>query len=135
LVARTQPGRPDGRQLRPGDDAIADGSDALNGHLHHVAGPQRGGVRSPAIYGGWERTANDRVTILRGEAGRNPDKALSDLIGELPTRSEKFRTHGAAHKARLYRRGIKTLHYPVVGDLERAGRVGMRLSPSSDPLE
>jgi hypothetical protein len=58
------------------------------------------------------------VAILRGEAGRNPDKALSDLIGELPTRSEKFRTHSAAHRARLHRRGTKTLHPPVVGDLE-----------------
>jgi hypothetical protein len=56
--------------------------------------------------------------VLRAEAGRNPyDKALTDLIGELSTRSEEFRTRWAAHDVRLHRTGAKRLHHPVVGDL------------------
>ncbi len=38
------------------------------------------------------------VALLRAEAGRNPyDRALSDLIGELSTRSAEFRVRWAAH--------------------------------------
>jgi hypothetical protein len=59
------------------------------------------------------------VAILRAEAGRNPyDKGLTDLVGELSTRSETFRTLWAAHDVRLHRTGFKRLHHPVVGDLE-----------------
>ena len=40
-----------------------------------------------------ERTAKDLVAHLRSEAGRNPyDKDLSNLVGELSTRSPEFRT-------------------------------------------
>jgi hypothetical protein len=52
-------------------------------------------------------------------AGRNPyDRALSDLVGELSTRSEAFRTWWAAHNVRYHQTGTKRLHHPVVGDLE-----------------
>jgi hypothetical protein len=41
----------------------------------------------------WEKVAKDLVAALRSQAGRNPyDRALSDLVGELSTRSEAFRT-------------------------------------------
>ena len=41
----------------------------------------------------WEQTASDTVALLRGEGGRDPyDRALTDLVGELSTRSEPFRT-------------------------------------------
>jgi transcriptional regulator with XRE-family HTH domain len=76
---------------------------------------------APAFYGDWTRTANDLVAILRTEAGRNPyDKALSDLIGELSTRSEEFRVRWAAHDVRLHRTGSKTIHHPVVGEVTLA---------------
>jgi transcriptional regulator with XRE-family HTH domain len=66
----------------------------------------------------WERIANDAVAILRAEAGRDPyDKRLSDLIGELSTRSDEFRVRWAAHNVKFHRTGAKTLHHPVVGDL------------------
>jgi transcriptional regulator with XRE-family HTH domain len=69
-------------------------------------------------YQEWERMACDVVAILRSEAGRDPhDKALQDLIGELSTRSELFRTRWAAHNVRLHRTGVKHLHHPVVGAL------------------
>jgi transcriptional regulator with XRE-family HTH domain len=66
----------------------------------------------------WERAADDSVATLRTEAGRDPyDKALTDLVGELSTRSDAFRTRWAAHDVRLHRAGVKHFHHPVVGDL------------------
>jgi hypothetical protein len=71
------------------------------------------------FYVDWEKTANDAVADLRTEAGRNPyDRNLSDLVGELSTRSEAFRSRWAAHDVRLHRTGRKRYHHPVVGDLE-----------------
>lgn len=67
----------------------------------------------------WERTARDVVAHLRSEAGHNPyDRALSDLVGELSTRSEPFRAWWAAHDVRYHRTGTKRLRHPVVGELE-----------------
>ena len=74
-----------------------------------------------AFYLDWETLAGDVVALLRAEAGRDPyDKALTDLIGELSTRSEAFRTWWAAHDVRLHRSGVKRLHHPTVGDLTLA---------------
>ena len=74
--------------------------------------------RAPNFYGDWERAADDTVAMLRTEAGRDPyDRDLSDLVGELSTRSEEFRTRWAAHDVRIHRTGTKTFHHPVVGDL------------------
>ena len=67
----------------------------------------------------WEKTAKDLVASLRSMAGRNPfDRALSDLVGELSTRSDAFRTWWAAHNVRYHQTGRKRLHHPVVGELE-----------------
>jgi transcriptional regulator with XRE-family HTH domain len=67
----------------------------------------------------WDRVANDTVALLRAEAGRDPyDRQLSDLIGELSTRSAEFRVRWAAHDVRIHTTGVKLLHHPVVGDLE-----------------
>jgi transcriptional regulator with XRE-family HTH domain len=66
----------------------------------------------------WDTIANDCVGILRAEAGRDPyDKRLSDLVGELSTRSEEFRVRWATHNVKLHRTGVKRFHHPVVGDL------------------
>lgn len=74
---------------------------------------------APDFYVDWEKTTQELVATLRGEAGRNPyDKRLTDLVGELSTRSERFRTLWAAHNVRYHRSGVKRLHHPVVGDLE-----------------
>jgi hypothetical protein len=76
---------------------------------------------APGFYLDWERLASDTVAILRAEAGRDPyDRALTDLIGELSTRSEQFRIWWAAHDVRLHRTGVKHLHHPAVGDLTLA---------------
>lgn len=67
----------------------------------------------------WETVANDTVAILRAEAGRDPhDRHLSDLVGQLSTRSNEFRVRWAAHNVRIHATGIKRFHHPVVGDLE-----------------
>jgi transcriptional regulator with XRE-family HTH domain len=71
------------------------------------------------FYADWERTAKDLVAHLRSEAGRTPyDRELSNLIGELSTRSPEFRTWWAAHNVRYHQTGIKRLHHPLVGELE-----------------
>jgi len=75
--------------------------------------------RSREFYCDWERAAGDIVAILRAEAGRNPyDRGLTDLIGELSTRSEEFRTRWAAHNVRFHRTGAKQVQHPVVGVLD-----------------
>ncbi|WP_433178640.1 helix-turn-helix transcriptional regulator [Actinoallomurus sp. CA-150999] len=74
--------------------------------------------RAADFYPDWEDSANTTVALLRTEAGRDPyDRALQDLIGELATRSEDFRTLWAAHDVRLHHTGVKNFHHPVVGDL------------------
>jgi hypothetical protein len=55
---------------------------------------------------------------LRSAAGRDPqDRDLSDLVGELATQSEAFRTHWAAHNVRFHATAAKHFHHPVVGEL------------------
>jgi len=106
---------------------------------------------APAFYPEWERQAQDVVATLRTEAGRSPhDKALSNLVGELSTRSEHFRTWWAAHNVRFHRSGTKRFHHPVVGELtltyealDLAADEGLRISaysaepgtPSDDALK
>ena len=74
--------------------------------------------RAVAFYRDWEQTASDIVGVLRAEAGRHPyDRGLTDLVGELSTRSEEFRTRWAAHDVRLHHTGSKQFEHPVVGRL------------------
>jgi transcriptional regulator with XRE-family HTH domain len=74
--------------------------------------------RARDFYLDWERAARDVVAVLRSAAGRDPDdRALSDLVGELSTKSEPFRTHWAAHNVRFHINGVKHFHHPVVGEL------------------
>jgi hypothetical protein len=46
------------------------------------------------------------------------DHDLSDLVGELSTRSDPFRLWWAAHDVRYHQTGTKRLRHPLVGDLE-----------------
>jgi hypothetical protein len=74
--------------------------------------------RSTSYYADWNTVSADVVAILRAEAGRDPyDRHLSDLVGELSTRSELFRTLWAAHNVRTHDTGIKHVHHPLVGEL------------------
>ena len=66
----------------------------------------------------WDLVATLVVAALRSEAGRDPyDRGLSDLVGELSTQSQDFRTRWAAHNVRFHDTGVKRFHHPVVGEL------------------
>jgi transcription regulator MmyB-like protein len=70
------------------------------------------------FYPDWEGMADSAVNLLRTDAGRNPyDREISDLVGELSTRSDEFRVRWAKHNVRLHYTGSKTFHHPVVGDI------------------
>jgi transcriptional regulator with XRE-family HTH domain len=57
--------------------------------------------RAATFFPDWDRVAAEVATALRSEAGRDPyGRALSDLVGELSTRSDTFRTLWAAHNVR-----------------------------------
>lgn len=67
----------------------------------------------------WDKIANDAAAMLRLEAGRNPhDRKLIELVGELSTRSEIFRTRWASHDVQYHRSGQKRLRHPIVGQLD-----------------
>ena len=77
--------------------------------------------RSEEFFDDWNGIANDAVAILRAEAGRDPyERRLTDLIGELSTRSEEFRVRWADHNVKLHNTGAKTFHHPIVGELTLA---------------
>ncbi|WP_436948794.1 helix-turn-helix transcriptional regulator [Streptomyces sp. SudanB52_2052] len=105
---------------------------------------------SRRFYPDWDRAADIAVAILRTEAGRNPhDKDLHDLVGELSTRSDEFRTRWGAHNVRHHGTGTKRFHHSAVGGLtvayeamEMAAEPGLTLtvytaepgSPSEEAL-
>lgn len=78
--------------------------------------------RASGFFLDWDEVADGTVGALRAEAGRNPlDKPLTDLVGELTTRSHPFATRWARHDVRLHRSATKRLHNSVVGDLQLTG--------------
>ena len=77
--------------------------------------------RADDFYPDWDDAADTTVALLRTEAGRDPyDRALTDLVGQLATRSDDFRTRWAAHDVRLHHTGVKHFAHPVVGHLDLA---------------
>jgi transcriptional regulator with XRE-family HTH domain len=78
--------------------------------------------RSRDFYADWETVARDCVEALRIEAGRNAfDRGLTDLVGELSTRSEPFRQWWATHNVRLHSSATKLMHHGLVGEVEVTG--------------
>jgi transcriptional regulator with XRE-family HTH domain len=137
------------------DSMTAAAAFAENGRLDALGANQLGRALYPALFGGgrrqpanwarfvflnpeargffgdWDRAAKDCVAILRSEAGRHPhDRELTDLVGELATQSEAFRTIWAAHNVRLHTKGVKRFNHPVVGELELSFN---RLEVAADP--
>jgi transcriptional regulator with XRE-family HTH domain len=73
---------------------------------------------SREFYPDWDRFAEMCVAVMRAEAGRDPhDRGLQDLVGELSTRSETFRTLWASHDVRTHGTGTKRFHHPDVGEV------------------
>jgi len=93
-------------------------------------------TRGRDFYPDWDSVANIIVTSLRSEAGHDPyDRDLSDLVGELSTRSDEFRTRWAAHNVRIHRTGVKRVHHPIVGDLDLTFEMlGLTADPGLDLL-
>ena len=74
--------------------------------------------RAQSFYREWAQSASECVAALRSAAGHDPfDRDLTDLVGELSTRSDEFRTRWAAHNVRFHDAALKRLHHPVVGEL------------------
>ncbi|MEE6307796.1 helix-turn-helix transcriptional regulator [Plantactinospora veratri] len=139
--------RPAGAQIRPGVRNLLDAMThapafVRNGRLDILAANQLGQAlfapafdtpdrpvnlarfcfldpRAADLYDDWEDAANATVALLRTEAGRDPyDKTLTDLVGQLATLSDDFRTRWAAHNVRLHHTGVKQFHHPTVGRLD-----------------
>lgn len=139
--------RPTSQRVRPGVQRILDAMTgapalALNGRLDVLAANDLGrALYSPVFadpvrpantarfvfldpvatefFRDYDKAADDTVALLRAEAGRDPyDRDLTDLIGQLSTRSDDFRRRWAAHDVRIHTTGVKRLHHPVVGDLD-----------------
>jgi transcriptional regulator with XRE-family HTH domain len=74
--------------------------------------------RSQTFYPEWDQIADFSVAMLHVAAGRNPyDRELSNLIGELATRSDDFRARWAAHDVHEHQTGVKKVHHEVVGNM------------------
>ena len=75
--------------------------------------------RAKEFFVDWDKAASDVVAVLRATVGRNPyDKSLSDLVGELSTRSDDFRVRWATHNVRRHTSGSKRMRHPVIGEIE-----------------
>lgn len=71
------------------------------------------------FYPQWGKAVDTTASMLRTEVGRSPhDTDLSNLIGELCTRSDDFAQRWARHDVRLHRAGVKHFRHPDVGELE-----------------
>ncbi|MEU9198116.1 helix-turn-helix transcriptional regulator [Streptomyces hundungensis] len=89
----------------------------------------------------WEQSVNTTVSLLRTEAGRAPgDSDLTNLIGELVTRDDEFRTAWARHNVRLHVTGRKAFRHPVIGEvtldfdaMELPAQPGLTLTAYSSP--
>jgi hypothetical protein len=144
--ATRAPRRPRAQKIRPGVQRLLDGMSDVpafvrNGRLDILAinplgralyapvfdnAANRGNLArfvffDPAatdFYPRWEDSVSTTVNLLRIEAGRDPyNRDLTDLVGELSTRSQEFRARWAEHDVHLHHSGIKYFHHPVVGEL------------------
>ncbi|OLL73500.1 putative transcriptional regulator [Pseudonocardia sp. Ae263_Ps1] len=74
--------------------------------------------RAREFYPDWESMADSAVNLLRTDSGRDPfDRGISDLVGELSTRSDEFRVRWARHNVRLHHSGTKSFRHPIVGEM------------------
>lgn len=75
--------------------------------------------RATRLYPDWERVAREGVGVLRVEVAKNPyDRELSNLIGELSTRSDTFRTMWGGQDVHVFTEGTKRFLHPAVGEME-----------------
>jgi transcriptional regulator with XRE-family HTH domain len=72
------------------------------------------------MYGDWEHRSANTVASLRALVGPEggDDPRLTELVGELSVRSERFRQLWARHDVRPKRSGKTQIDHPLVGPLE-----------------
>jgi transcriptional regulator with XRE-family HTH domain len=71
------------------------------------------------VYGDWEHVTESTVAGLRALVGPDvDDPRLTELVGELSVRSERFRQLWARHDVRPKRGGRTRFDHPQVGPLE-----------------
>ena len=69
-------------------------------------------------YPDWDDVARDTVAALRASVGPDlDDPHLTDLVGELSLKSERFRSLWARHDVREKTHGTKRFVHPQVGEL------------------
>ena len=74
--------------------------------------------RAKEFHADWNRIAGECVAALRAQAGRDPfDRDISELVGELSTRSMEFAALWATHNVRFHRTAEKHFIHPLVGEL------------------
>ncbi|WP_234335882.1 transcriptional regulator [Streptomyces sp. NRRL S-1022] len=73
--------------------------------------------RATRLYPDWAGVARNGVGALRVEVAKNPFGELSNMIGELSTRSDAFRTQWGAHDVHVFAEGTQRLHHPAVGEM------------------
>ncbi|MEU4365535.1 helix-turn-helix transcriptional regulator [Promicromonospora sp. NPDC023987] len=97
--------------------------------------------RAEDYYVDWATARHTAAAIMRLEAGRDPlNKELTALIGELSTRSPRFREDWAGHDVHEHRTGVKSFRHPEVGLLtvafdvfEMPGEAGLQIVTYSPP--
>ena len=73
---------------------------------------------SDQVFPQWATMADEPVALLQAEAARSPHSpAITQIVGELATRSEEFRTRWAAHNVTAHRHGAKQFRHPEFGEL------------------
>jgi transcriptional regulator with XRE-family HTH domain len=85
--------------------------DAERAHLFDLA-------RAANASGATPRRPSTQQVRPRSAARARRGRGLTDLVGELSTRSETFRALWATHDVMFHRTGHKRLRHPVVGDLD-----------------
>lgn len=75
--------------------------------------------RARDFYADWPLACSLTAAMLRYQAGRDPlNTELTALIGELATRSARFRQDWADQDVHEHRTGTKTYRHPEVGEIE-----------------
>ncbi|MBT2475805.1 helix-turn-helix domain-containing protein [Microbacterium sp. ISL-103] len=97
--------------------------------------------RAQTFYRDWALARRTVAATIRLEAGRNPLNAdLTALIGELSTRSPRFRNDWVRQDVHEHRSGVKSFQHPDVGVVEAAfdvfempGQDGLQIVTYSAP--
>ncbi|MBI3213603.1 MAG: helix-turn-helix domain-containing protein [Mycobacterium sp.] len=95
---------------------------ALSPHFAKGANPFRAAFLSPdmrVLYRDWEAMTAKAVPFLRSVvAGHEDDPRVTELVGELSIRSERFRTLWAKHDVKVRDEGVTQLDHPQVGPID-----------------